>query len=202
MSIFNDTLKMNSKIIENVKMNIKNGMELFDKIGLEHGFEVWKIIDGYTNYSVSSFGRVRNDKKENIMKPRISTHGYYQVGLYKNGKQKLCKIHRLLANAFIPNPENKKCVDHIDNIITNNKLNNLRFATKSENGQNRKLNNNNTSNVKGVCWNKRRKKWHARIDLNGKRFNIGYYETFEDAKIARQSKAFKLYGDYMNKCEQ
>tara|TARA_R110002126_G_scaffold255862_1_gene398890 strand:+ start:439 stop:915 length:477 start_codon:yes stop_codon:yes gene_type:complete len=59
--------------------------------------------------------------------------GYMQVALYKNGKRKMFKVHRLLAIAFIPNPENKRCVDHINGIRDDNRLENLRWVTHSEN---------------------------------------------------------------------
>ena len=60
-------------------------------------------------------------------------YGYIQVSLCKNGKQKSFKVHRLLATAFIPNPENKSCVDHINGIRDDNRLENLRWVTHREN---------------------------------------------------------------------
>ena len=62
-----------------------------------------------------------------------------------DGKRKSAKIHRLVAEAFIPNPENKECVDHIDKVRNNNNVNNLRWATKSENCMNKKIQSNNKS---------------------------------------------------------
>ena len=67
------------------------------------------------------------------MKPRKRPDGYMQVGLCKNGKKKMFRVHRLLATAFIPNPENKTHVDHINGIRDDNRLENLRWATHSEN---------------------------------------------------------------------
>ena len=67
------------------------------------------------------------------VKPLKRPDGYMRIGLCKNGKGKMFSIHRLLATAFIPNPENKPCVDHINGIRDDNRLENLRWVTYSEN---------------------------------------------------------------------
>ncbi len=93
--------------------------------------EVWKPIDGYDDYQISNFGRVKSLKydKERILKPFPNSDGYLQVDLGK----KYLKIHRLVALAFILNPENKPCIDHIDRNKINNSFNNLRWVTHQEN---------------------------------------------------------------------
>ena len=98
--------------------------------------EEWKKIDGYENYSVSSEGRVRNDKTGRILKVTPDKGGYLQVCLSKNGKQKTFNVHRLVAETFIPSPENKSCVDHINTIRDDNRVENLRWATHKENSNN------------------------------------------------------------------
>ena len=100
--------------------------------------EIWKSIDGFANYEVSSFGRVRNAATEKMLKPSASHGGYVKVSLSKHGTAKNFVIHRLVANEFIDNPSNKACVDHIDGDRTNNCVTNLRYATKSDNGMNQK----------------------------------------------------------------
>lgn len=91
----------------------------------------WKKIN--ENYSISENGDVRNDKTGQIKKPYInSNNGYLMVDLWENNKSIKRTIHRLLAEAFIPNPENKPTVDHKDGNRTNNSLSNLRWATYSE----------------------------------------------------------------------
>ena len=98
---------------------------------------MWKKIyydDLETNYSVSETGQVRNDITNYILKPAIQ-QGYAHVTLYINKKGKRVKIHRLVATAFIPNPENKPYVNHIDGVRGNNFVENLEWVTASENTQ-------------------------------------------------------------------
>jgi hypothetical protein len=93
--------------------------------------ESWKDVANYSNYEVSTFGNVRNKNTGRILKP-ANQGGYYNVGL-SNVKTKSVSIHRLVAIAFIPNPENKLHVNHIDKNSLNNKLENLEWATPKEN---------------------------------------------------------------------
>jgi len=91
-------------------------------------------INGYDKYSVSNFGRVRRDSKNKLLKTSLSFHGYPQVSLYDdNKKSKTTKVHRIVALAFLENPNNKPDVNHIDGIKTNSHLTNLEFATRKEN---------------------------------------------------------------------
>lgn len=101
--------------------------------------EEWKTIEGYENkYLISNKGRVKSlyDKNGNyrkyIIQPRKKAI-YLYVNLYKNGKCKTKKIHRLVAETFIPNPNNLHCVNHIDGNKHNNNVNNLEWCTYSEN---------------------------------------------------------------------
>tara|TARA_R110000772_G_scaffold244683_1_gene357879 strand:+ start:102 stop:575 length:474 start_codon:yes stop_codon:yes gene_type:complete len=92
-------------------------------------------VDGWDNYNIYTDGDILgfNNKKITLMKPYKTKDGYIQVSLSKNGKVKTLYVHRLLATAFIPNPENKRCVDHINGIKHDNRLENLRWATHKEN---------------------------------------------------------------------
>ena len=90
--------------------------------------EIWKKIEGYENYSVSTYGRVRNDKTGNILK-NLTNGVYPQVGLYKNKIGYKFLVHRLVAEAFIPNPDNLPCVNHKNEIKSDNNVENLEWCT-------------------------------------------------------------------------
>jgi hypothetical protein len=159
--------------------------------------EIYKIITDYPNYSVSNLGNVKNNKTGRILKTRVHK-GYLVINLYNNNVMKHKPIHRLVGNAFIQNPQNKLCIDHVDTDTTNNNVNNLRWATIAENSQNRSISSNNTSGTTGVHYNKASNKWYANIKFNGKSQHIGSYNTKEDAVTARLAKANLLYGAFVH----
>lgn len=97
--------------------------------------EIWKDINGYDNYEISDFGRVRNKKTGYILKSKSPKQKYVQVLLSRNGESKSFLLHRLVAEAFVNNNNQSTCkfVDHIDNNTKNNKANNLEWVTNSTN---------------------------------------------------------------------
>lgn len=109
--------------------------------------EVWKDIEGYEGlYQVSTCGNIKSlakprkngngrsyIQKEKLLKQTFTSTGYKKVELYKDGKRKGFKVHRLVAIAFIPNPDNKPEVNHIDGNKINNNIDNLEWVTSSEN---------------------------------------------------------------------
>ena len=96
--------------------------------------EIWKDIEGYEDlYEVSDEGNVRNKITGRILKAGKNNIGYVQVKLCKDGIGKSYRIHRLVAKAFIPNPDNKPEVDHIDENKLNNSVDNLRWVNHQEN---------------------------------------------------------------------
>ena len=95
--------------------------------------EVWKDIEGYPNYMVSNYGRVKNCMRNKILRPGLGGNGYLTVCLYKNGEGKSYRVNRLVALAFVPNPEGKEDVNHIDEDKLNNCASNLNWMTRSEN---------------------------------------------------------------------
>ncbi len=163
--------------------------------------EEYKIIEGFENYSVSKYGNVKNNITGRMMKISINEKGYCIVTLFKNGYTKHLRVHRLVAEAFIPNSGNKIQVDHIDNDKKNNNVNNLRWCSCSENGMNTKLRQSNTSGVKGVYYDKRIGLWRAQITHNRKHHHLGNFENIEDATKARQEAAKELFGEFINKVE-
>jgi hypothetical protein len=167
---------------------------------MENTLETWKKIDGF-NYSVSDMGRVRNDKTQKILKAGMVC-GYHQVVLCNGGKRVNFKIHRLVAIAFVPNIDDKKCVDHVDNDILNNTVGNLRWATDQENNRNCRLSSKNKTGVKGVCYDKKYSKFRAHIRIDGIAINLGRFNTLEEAKDARVKKANEVFGVFVNACER
>jgi hypothetical protein len=109
--------------------------------------EVWKDVAGYSGlYQISNLGRVKSTEKlhrigngayqprpERIRVPRLNTDGYYKLMLSKDGVKKMYAIHRLIAMAFIPNPESKPCINHKNGVKTDNRIENLEWCTYSEN---------------------------------------------------------------------
>lgn len=97
--------------------------------------ERFKTIDGYEDYEVSTWGRVFRKSTGNFIKPYHHQKGYLRVDL-KNGKgRKHFKVHRLVAMAFIPNPEGKPQINHKDGNPGNNSITNLEWVTNKENMQ-------------------------------------------------------------------
>lgn len=93
----------------------------------------WKILKENENYSINEKGEIKNNITKKILSPSINKDsGYYQIDLWKNNKSRKYTLHRLVANNFIPNLENKPTVDHIDGNRLNNNISNLRWATYSE----------------------------------------------------------------------
>ena len=95
--------------------------------------ETFVKINGFEKYEVSNLGKVRNIKNGRILKPKLHRDGYLTYGLYENNKQKNLLLHRIIATAFIDNPEGKPCVNHIDENKLNNDLSNLEWCSVREN---------------------------------------------------------------------
>jgi len=98
--------------------------------------EEWIGINGFSGrYLISSHGRIKSLRDNRIMKPLKTTTGYYQIQFSENGIRSQFRIHRLVADAFISNPNNKPEINHKDGNKLNNAASNLEWCTKSENAK-------------------------------------------------------------------
>jgi len=163
--------------------------------------EIAKEIEDYEDYFITTGGRVWSTMSSRWLKGKCDRR-YCRVGFYKNEKRIFFLVHRVVALAFIPNPDGKQCVDHVDGNPLNNNIENLRWVTSQENNFNAKIKCNNITGVKGVHFRKQSQKWCARISINGKQTHIGYFNTIEEATHARRTKAHETQGEFMHSCEK
>ena len=149
-------------------------------------------IEGYENYLIFEDGVIINSKSGKEMKCRINK-GYYTIGLRKVGERKFFKLHRLIALAYIPNPDNKPCIDHINRNRGDNRIENLRWVTTSENCRNKS------------CYNKLGLQ-HIYKKIN-KKMKQGFTYQFEitrpELKHFYSNKDLEVLIEYRNKfCEE
>ena len=138
--------------------------------------EEWKQIkEGY--YEVSTIGNIRSVKTSKIIKTHHSTKDYVIIGLYIDGKRKRFSVHRLVAEAFVENIDNKPFVDHINRIRDDNRVENLRWVTHLENMQNQ---------TRGVITKKMIKKI---IGLHKAGHNVDFIEKEINGYIAKMVSA-------------
>lgn len=152
--------------------------------------ETWKIIADCNKYLISNFGRVMNLRTKRILSP---SQGIYKMVLLRYQSY---YIHRLVAKAFIDNPENKPCVDHINGDKHNNHVENLRWSTYSENQANKKPSSNASSIYKGVSFHKPSGKWLVHVNLNKVCTHVGLYDDEKTAAQAYNDKAIESYNNY------
>jgi hypothetical protein len=167
--------KKNRKKIVNEKYNKKIKEQNFKKNFILYDDEEFKEIIDNEKYLITNKGRVYSKITNKFLKPHLGKSGYLTVTL-QNRKHHL--LHRLLCVHFLDNPENKQFIDHIDRNRTNNNLNNLRWATPSEN---------NINKAKGTI--------HKTIEhVNGKEY-VGYrcywYEKETNKKYNKRFKNLK-----------
>ena len=164
--------------------------------------EEWKQIPNLP-YEISSLGKIRNLQGK-VLKTYIQNSGYEQIKINYQGLHIHKSIHRLVAEAFIPNPLNKEYVNHIDGNKLNNTVDNLEWCTNSENilharktglnpynkptlGLKLKPRSNNAkqSQYLGVHWDKSRQRWRAVVVLDKVKYLQKRYDSEYEAALAR-----------------
>lgn len=140
------------------------------------------------------FAIVDDEDYKKVMEYRwkYSNRGYAAKNYVENGKNKTLLMHRLIMGDPV------LFVDHIDGDPLNNRKSNLRLATNRQNCLNQKLGSQNTSGYKGISWHKRNAKWAAvvRVNEEGKRVHLGYFDNKHDAARMYNFWASDLYGEF------
>ena len=164
-------------------VDLLNHLFEYDK---ETGNLIWKIKPSSRGHHV----------KAGDIAGTLKSHGYICVGINYNSY----RAHRLIFlmhKGYLP-----KTIDHINGDKLDNRIENLRAATVGQNQHNRKTNANNTSGYKGVSWSKALKKWTARITLERKTINLGYFSNVEEAAEVVRKAREELHGDFANHGDQ
>lgn len=158
-------------------------------------------IPGWPGYLIDDYGAVWSEKSNQQMKwyscTRKGDGRRWVVRLYQNGKKTTHYVHRLVALAFLPNPDNKPLVDHMDRNPGNNHKSNLRRATIEENNRNRRCWN--RSGRKGIIIDKRnpmRIRYLVRIKEDGKTIQFGTYSSMREAIVVRNRETRRIQGEF------
>ena len=151
--------------------------------------EIWSEIQGFPKYYISNQGKLKSCKKRNeiIMTPQFSKDGYMCNNLFDGVSYHKKTIHRLVAEAFIPNPDNLAEVDHIDRDKSNNTVSNLRWTTISQNRINRTSKVGSTGERYIRCFLLKPKPFGVTITRDKKTIFCKYFQTLEEAIFARDA---------------
>lgn len=140
--------------------------------------EEWHKIDGFDNYSISNYGEVMNDYTGHFLKPCVKK-GYYYITLSKNNNATFKLLHRIIAETFVPNPNNLPQINHKNQIRKDNRIDNLEWCTNIENSQSK----NKTCQIGCV----------SSYTIKEK--------TYYKAKITIYGKTYQYNNKYQDKCE-
>ena len=163
--------------MRNLTVDLLKHLFDYDK---ETGNLIWKVSNSHSQ----KIGDIAGSLHQRL--------GYVQIGI----NSKRYYAHRLIFlyhKGYLP-----KTLDHINGDRGDNRIENLRAVTASQNQHNRKINSNNTSGYKGVSYNARANKWCAEIHLESKRISLGYYKTPEEADAVVRKAREELHGGFAN----
>ncbi len=150
---------------------------------MNESIEIWKEIPKYDNYLISNLGNLKSlyFNKSKILKPYKNVYGYYQVGLFRDGKQKKFKIHQLVAMAFLNYKINdhKGVINHKNFDKSDNSIKNIEIISQRNNTNKKHINH--SSKYTGVS--KFNNKWTATIFIEGKQVYLGIFESEIEASI-------------------
>jgi hypothetical protein len=161
-------------------------MDTTDKLTQDLLKELFEYRDGVLYWKVSKATNIKVGDAAGY----LNSNGYF----YTKVNKKKYLNHRLIFlmhHGYLP-----QFLDHIDGNRVNNKIENLRPATPFENNRNARTRKDNTSGIKGVYWNKRAKKWMAKIKINKERKHIGCFKTLEEAAEAIKKAREELHGEF------
>lgn len=164
-------------------------------LSMENTEEIWKPIPGYEGlYEASNWGRIKSVRWKTltkILKQNPRSDGYLSVAICKES-QKTMPVHKLVFMTFhydrYISRATKMVIDHIDNIRTNNNLDNLQLITNRLNSSKNCKDKIKSSKYVGVNWSTRESRWRSTISINGKREHLGNFRNEEDASRAYQNR--------------
>ena len=180
---FIENMKARQELITKESKRMDNDFKILMlkiKLGIKDDL---KIIDGFENYAISDKGKIYNLKFKKEIRSHIRGR-YIICVLPSNQGQKSFLVSRLVAMHFLENPENKPCVDHINNDKFNNDVKNLRWSTHAENLMNKTKHKNSCSQYKGVniVFNKKNiPKYNAYIRIDKIKKHLGSFKTEAEA---------------------
>lgn len=153
-------------------------------------------IEGYFATISGDIISTKCGKQRVLRACSISEYGHQCVTLSRQGKRTTHLVHRLIWEAFNGAIGSGMEIDHIDRNPRNNRLDNLRLATRTENARNNSGHKRSLSTHVGVSFHKRRNKWQATIRVEKRLIHLGYFDTEENAAQVRYDAALKYFGEY------